>query len=134
MQRLNKFVFIAIVFAVMATIGPIDIAAQGGRAEPTEIRFARGSSSATLTGTLSNGQEMEYRFTARAGQTVTITNPTNAIFDVRIFSLENDVETEFDSSRTFSIDLPSDGEYLLFIRKKVAGPLRAKYSVRIGIK
>lgn len=135
MQRINKFVYMFSIIVAILAFSSIETMAQGGgKAEPNQIKFARGSDRATLIGSLSNGQEMDYAFTARGGQTVTITNPTNAIFDVRIFNLENDVETEYDSSRSFSLELPAEGEYLLIVRKKIAGPRRAKFSVTVRIR
>ncbi len=110
-------------------------AAQGGKAEPLEIRFAQGHSSKVLVQTLSAGQEMEYSLTAKAGQTLTIRNRKTSLFDVRVFSEENDVETEFDSSPMMSITLPADGSYYLFVRKKaVDRPRRATFSIEVTVK
>ena len=92
--------------------------AQGGKAEPSRIRFAAGKSSTTLTGTLSNEQEMEYIFTARAGQQVTIKNTRPNLFDFRVFNNQNDFDTEFESSSTLVFEIPETGDYLLFVRKK----------------
>jgi hypothetical protein len=129
MKRRCLPVFLFLMMLAIPTLG------QGGKAEPLEIKFAKGSSSATLTGTLSTDQEMEYRFNAQKGQTVSIRNKNPGLFDVRIFSEENDVETEFDSSPVFSLTLPESGDYNLFIRKKaVARPRRAKFAVSISIK
>ena len=109
--------------------------AQGGKAEPLEIRFAQGHSSKVLVQTLSAGQEMEYSLTALAGQTLTIRNRKTSLFDVRVFSEENDVETEFDSSPTMSITVPATGVYYLFVRKKaVDRPRRAAFSIEVSIK
>ncbi len=120
----------AVIFASAAYI-----AAQGGKAEPNRIDFAKGGSGATLTGTLSNSQEMEYVFSASKGQTVTIKMSNTKLFDYRVFNQENDFETEFDSSPTSSFELPADGEYLLFVRKKmVQRPRRARFSLSITIK
>lgn len=112
------------------------VAAQGGgKAEPNRIEFAPGRSSTVLSSTLGRDEEMEYVFSAKAGQKVTIANPKTSLFDVRVFSEEHDIETEFDSSPTFSLTLPEDGEYFLFVRKKrVKTPARARFSVTLTIK
>lgn len=110
-------------------------AAQGGKAEPRRIEIVAGKSSAALTGSLTNGQEMEYVFKADAGQKVTVKNAKTSLFDVRIFSREADVETEFDSSPTLALQLPQSGDYMLFIRKKqVKAPKTARFSVVLEIK
>lgn len=109
--------------------------AQGGKAEPNRIQFAAGKSSATLTGTLSNGQEMEYVFAARAGQKVTIRNTRTSLFDFRVFNDEIDFETEFESSPTLTLEISETGDYLLFVRKKIVrSPRTARFSITLTIK
>ena len=107
----------------------------GGKAEPNRIEFGHGRTSTTLAATLGPDQEMEYVFSAKSGQKVTVTNPSTGLFDVRVFSDENNVETEFDSSRNFSLTLPADGDYMLFVRKKaVKTPRRARFAITLSIK
>lgn len=126
-----RFLFLA-VFLIMGTY---HVPAQhGGKAEPNRIQFAKGASSKTLTGTLSNGQEMEYVFTANKGQIVAIKNPGWRIFDFRVFSEENFPEGDFDSSPAYSFEVPETGDYMLFVRKKVAGPRSARFSIAFSIK
>lgn len=108
---------------------------QGGKAEPNRIEFAKGKSSATLTGSLSNSQEMEYVFSAAKGQKVTIRMSNPSLFDYRVFSPDADFETEFDSSPTATFELPASGDYLLFVRKKmVHRPRTARFTLKISIK
>ncbi len=110
-------------------------AQHGGKAEPNRVQFAIGRTSTLLSATLGRDEEMEYVFSAKIGQKVTITNPNTSLFDVRIFSDENNVETEFDSSRTFSLTLPADGDYMLYVRKKqVRTPSRARFSITLAIR
>ena len=116
-----------------ATI-PVD-GQHGGKAEPKPIEFASGRTSTTLTATLGRDEEMEYVFAAKKGQKVTVTNPRTSLFDVRICSDENNVETEFDSSRVFSMTLPADGDYLLYVRRKMMStPRRASFYIRLTIR
>lgn len=114
----------------------VPIAAQnGGKAEPKRVRFASGKSETILRGALRNGQEMEYVFAAHKGQRITVTNRMNSKFDVRIFSGELDLETEFDSSSVFSVDAVHDGDYLLFIRKKmIKGARPVRFAVMLMIR
>ena len=107
----------------------------GGKAEPQRIKFASGKSSATLSGSLSTGQEMEYVFGASKGQTVTIKNPNKNLFDFRVFNKEFDFETEFESSPTLTFEIPESGDYMLFVRKKqVKTPRTARFSLTLTIK
>ena len=129
-RRVTFFLLITLFAAV-----PAAFSQSGGKAEPLEIRFPAGSSSTQLTGTLLNGQEQEYVFTAREGQTVTIANPNTSLFDVRVFNEEVEFETEFDSSRVLTFTVPADGDYMLFVRKKmVKSPRRARFSLKLAIK
>jgi hypothetical protein len=110
------------------------VAQNGGKAEPNRIEFATGRTSKVLAATLGYDQEMEYVFAAKGGQKVTIANANASLFDVRIFSEDNNVETEFDSSRRFSVILPADGDYMLYVRKKrVRTPARARFSITLTI-
>lgn len=109
--------------------------AQGGKAEPNRIRFAVGKSSTTLTGTISNGQEMEYVFAANKGQQVTIKNTRTSLFDFKVFSEENFSEGDFDSSRIYTFEIPETGDYLLFVRKKIVrSPRAARFSITLTLK
>ncbi|MBV9216925.1 MAG: hypothetical protein JO053_12190 [Acidobacteria bacterium] len=110
-------------------------AQHGGKAEPNRIEFVPGRSSKTVTGTLANHQEMEYVFAAVKGQKVTIRNATRSLFDFRVFSDEFNVETEFESSPTLTLELPATGDYYFFVRKKmIARPSRARFSLTLTIK
>jgi hypothetical protein len=116
-------------------VAAVSVFAQGGKAEPKRIEFKNGASSTMLTGTLRSSQEMEYVFAARKGQTVTVKNLTNSAFDFRIFSNDNDVETEFDSSPALTLDLPGDGDYLFFVRRKVGrGARNARFKIVLTIR
>lgn len=121
---------------VFAVVGVTGAAAQGGgKAEPNRIQFASGSSSKTMTGSLSNGQEMEYVFGAAKGQKVTVKNATKSLFDFRVFSEENFPDGDFDSSASYTFEVPETGDYMLFVRKKqVKTPRTARFSVTLSIK
>jgi hypothetical protein len=111
--------------------GALSVFAQGGKAEPNEIKFAPGKSSATLSATLSGDQQMEYSFTARAGQTVYL--KCSSGFDFRLFQADTDYDTEWNSG-TDNFELPDDGEYILYVRKKRSPVRRAKFTLTITIK
>ena len=111
------------------------LAQHGGKAEPNRIKFAVGKSSATLTGKLSNDEEMEYVFGASKGQKVTIHNTRTSLFDFRVFSDEFNFETEFESSPTLTFEIPETGDYMFFVRKKqVRSPRTARFSLTLSIK
>jgi hypothetical protein len=124
-----------IFLVIFVACGAITAFAQGGgKAEPNRIEFTKGKSSATLTGSLSRDQEMEYVFGAVKGQTVTITNSRTSLFDFRVFSQEFNFETEFDSSPKLSFVVPETGDYMFFVRKKATQPRTARFSLTLSIK
>lgn len=124
-----------LLLCLLCLFAAISTQAQGGKAEPKRIIFAAGKSSATLTGRLSNAQEMEYVFAATKGQKVTITNPKTNLFDLRVFNQEFDFNTEYDGSPTLTFDIPETGDFLLFVRKlRVKSPRTARFSLTIAIK
>lgn len=126
--------YFSIMIVLLALVGPA-LSQGGGKAEPKRIRFSPGNSSAVVTGSLSNGQEMEYVFGASKGQTVTVSNSKTSLFDFKIFSEENFSEGDFDSSRTYSFVVPESGDYMFFVRKKqVKTPRTARFSLSITIR
>ncbi len=93
-----------------------------GTPSPTRIRFAAGSSSATVTGTISGGNRACYIFGAAAGQTATIqiTSPGNlANFDFAPVDLAINGGFPFkrivNEDRTFSQLLPATADYLICV-------------------
>ncbi|MEQ1644966.1 MAG: hypothetical protein ABL959_16070 [Pyrinomonadaceae bacterium] len=127
-----KYFFIS--FLCLITFVAAD-AQNGGKAEPTRIQFAAGATSTTLSGTLSNGQEMDFIFAATKGQTVSITNSTKNLFDFKVYNEEHFSEGDFDSSASYAFEIPETGDYMFFVRKKqVKSPRTARFSMRLTIK
>ena len=129
-----KFTSKALLFFLLTAGACSAFAQNGGKAEPKRIQFAAGSSSATVTGTLKNHQEMDYVFGATKGQTVTVTNPKWSQFDFRVFNAEHFDEGDFDSSRTYTFEIPATGDYLFTIRKKQTGSRSGRFSMSLTIK
>jgi hypothetical protein len=130
---MRSFFFLLFIFFALSVTA--SFAQGGGKAEPLRIEFAKGKSSKVLTGTLTNGEEMEYVFAARKDQTVTVKNAKSGLFDFKVFSEENFSEGDFDSSPTYTFAIPETGDYDLFIRKKqVKTPRRAAFSITLIIK
>ena len=126
---------VLMLFLLLTAIVPAAVLGQhGGKAEPKRIVFATGKSSMTVTGSLSNGQEMEYVFAGTKDQIITIRNSNRNLFDFRVFSDEFGLETEFDSSPAATFPLPGTGDYMFFVRKKqVSSPRRARFLLTLTI-
>jgi len=109
------------------------VAQSGGKAEANRVKFTKGSSSATLIGTLSSDEEMEFVFTVRKGQRATVRNTSRVPFEVRVFSEELGVNNDWNSSPSFTVNLSKRGDYLLYVRKKAGGPPTGKFSVTLTV-
>ena len=111
---------------------------QGGKAEPRRIEFTKGRSSATVSGTLSNGQEMDHVFKAAVGQKVLLnvtSRPKGKLFDFRIRGDGFELETNYDSYTEYSFIAPETGDYLVFVRKRpTQTAARAKFFLKLTVK
>lgn len=97
-------------FAVLMIIGMMDSAAFS----QTRIRFARGKSSATVTGKLNSGYQRTYVVGARAGQmmTVRIQAAGNVWFDIGGNEIEeSSITIECRSTDDYEITVHNDDEY-----------------------
>lgn len=108
------------------------------KAEPNEIKFSKGKSSATVSGTISNNQEMDYFFTAKAGQQILLkltSKPSGNLFDFRIAGDGFALQTDYDSYSEYKFTAPETGNYLVFVRKKPTESTQAaKFSLTLSIK
>lgn len=127
----SRSLILALVSIVFCLAASNASAQGGGKAEPNRITI--GSRETVVRGRLTNGEEMEYVFTAKAGSVITIKNSRPSAFDFRVFSEEADVETEFESSPTLTLTLPQDGDYFFFVRKKAGGPRTASFRLTLKI-
>ncbi len=122
----RKKLFALVVFYLAAALVSM------GQTVPRRIVFT--GSRGAVSGSLSNGHEANYIFSAEKGQNVTIRNSRTSQFDFRVYSEEFGLETEFESSAALSFNIPETGDYLFFVRKKMASPRMSKYSISITIK
>lgn len=130
-----KYILLTVSLALAVLMLAGDARAQGGKAEPKRIEISPGKQSAVLTGSLRTAQEMDFVFAARKGQKVTIKNQGPTRFDVRVFVPESGFDTEFDSSQSFEFEIETDGDHLLFVRRKAGpGPRNARFTISITIK
>ncbi|MDQ3181804.1 MAG: hypothetical protein M3Q33_14975 [Acidobacteriota bacterium] len=115
------------------------LAQDGGKAEPNRVKFVKGKSGATLTGTLSNNEQMEYVFGAKAGQKVKLkvtSNPKGNFFSFSVDGNEGiELETEYDSYAEYSFTEPQTGDYLIFVTKNPTEKVpTAKFLLTLKIK
>ncbi len=107
-------------FAVLMIIGTMDSAAFS----QTRIRFARGRTSATVSGTLSGSGSRSYVLGASRGQTMT----------VRVSSGNGDVHVDLGGNEVgtgTTIQLRSTDDYIITVHNEGGA---TKYSLYVGIR
>lgn len=126
-----------IIFFAIILLGSF-VSAFAQKAEPNRINFARGKSSATLSGTLSNNEQMEYVFGAKAGQKITLkvtSVPRGNFFDFDLQGDGFDLSTEYDYYTNYSFTAPETGDYFVFVRKRATEKTTtAKFFLTLTIK
>jgi hypothetical protein len=133
-MKIKLTIVIGILFLCAANI----FAQGGGKAEPNRIKFTKGKSSAALSGTLSNDEQMEYVFGAKAGQKITLkvtSAPKGNFFDFELSGDGFEFQTENDSYSDYSFTAPETGDYLVYVRKRPTENIKkAKFFLTLTIK
>ena len=114
-------------------------AQSGGKAEPNRIKFAKAKSSAIVSGTLSNNQQMEYVFSAKAGQKITLkvtSLPKGNLFSFSVDGADGiELETEYDSYADYTFTASETGDYLVFVKKEPTEKVpKAKFTLVLTAK
>lgn len=126
-----SFLLVAAFFAFAAVS---TFAQGGGKAEPGRIKFAKGKSMTTLTGSLKGDEEQEYVFGAKKGQTVYVTNSDSDKFAYRLFNDDVSQESTDLATPTMKFVVPATGDYMLFVRRSSPSTRSAKFSITFAIK
>ncbi len=121
---------VALVFICVFTVS--SVFAQGVK---QKVRFARGTSSATIHGTVVRGQRDRYYLAAKKGQTMMVkitSTESNAVFQIYFAGEQEALEGagEDDDATQWSGELPADNDYVI-----VVGGTRgnATYTLKISI-
>ena len=122
---------VAAVFICAFTVS--SVLAQGVK---QKVRFARGTSSATIRGAVIRGDLDRYYLSAKKGQTMSVkitSREDNAVFQIYFAGEQESLPGagEEDDATSWSGELPADNEYVI-----VVGGTRgnASYTLKISIK
>lgn len=133
----TKLTIIAGIFLASA----IGVFAQnGGKAEPLHIKFAKGKTAATLSGTLKQNREMDYVFAAKKGQKVKArivsTTPKGKFHGFKIVGAEGvDYLADYDSNYELEFDAPQTGDYLIYVHFLPTDKVRSgKFTLALSVK
>ena len=111
--------------------------AQGGKAEPKQIKFKPGTSSATIKDKIKNSEEAEYAFTAKAGQRVTI-KLISVPGRSSVFNIESPnkmyMGLEYDANYDYQGKLPEGGDYLITVSRPTRSRGVSSYTLVVAIK
>ena len=128
----KQFVRRGLAVAFACSFALSSLVAQGVK---QKIQFTRGSSSATVRGTVVRGDRDRYYLAAKKGQTMSVkitSEEDNAVFQVYLPGEEEALPGAGDSddAKDWSGDLPRDAEYVI-----VVGGTRgnATYTLKVSI-
>jgi hypothetical protein len=127
-----KKVSFALIFAFFA-FAAVSAFAQGGKAEPGRVKFAKGKTSTVLTGMLKGDEEQEFVFGAKKGQTVYVTNPDSVKFSYRVFNDNINYQSEDLAEPTLEFVVPDTGDYMIFVKRANNTPRTAKFAITLAI-
>jgi hypothetical protein len=111
--------------------------AQGGKAEPLRIEFARGRDSASVGGTLRGDAQREYAFVARKNQRLTIGTTATPAGSIAVqVKRPGGVRLPLvpGQKQTWSAVLPESGEYLLWVNRSGPASGRSQYTLTVTIR
>lgn len=135
MKKKNfRLLILAGIFIMLASVSAFS---QKGRVVEKNIEFARGSSSATVKGFITDRLDSHiFHLKAKAGQTMTVEmispKPLRDAYLVVNFPLTSSGENEMVSKkRRYIITLPRDGDYEIYIE---AIRDRIPYTIKVSIK
>ena len=125
------------VLAVLMLSASMSFAQGGGKAEPTRVELKRGSQQTTVTGRVTNDQEVEYVLAAKKGQRLSIrlsSIPTKAtVFDLKALG-DADLGLEYNANWSFNKVLPVSGDYLITVARPTSEKGQASFKLVITVK
>jgi hypothetical protein len=114
------------------------LAQGGGKAEPNRISFRKGATSATVSGYLKQGEQMEYVFGATKGQKVSlkiVSTPKGEFHYFTVHGSETDFVSDYDINFEWTFDAPDTGDFLVFVHMRATDKVRSgRFRLTITIK
>ena len=134
-------------FKMAATLVPVALlvliacsaamAQHGGKAEPNRIEFKRGTTSTTISGSVSKGEEAEYVLAAKKGQKlaikITSVPARSAGFDLHGPD-DVDLGLELDTNLDYSHTLPRTGDYSITVVKLTDVVRTSRYKLTVSVR
>lgn len=133
----TKIIFIVAILLASATGA---FAQNGGKAEPLRVKFAKGKTSAVLSGTLKQNREMEYVFGAKKNQNVRAviasTAPKGKFHAFKIVGADGvNYLAEYDLNYELEFDAPQTGDYIIYVQFRATDKVRSgKFSLTLTVR
>jgi len=109
----------------------------GGKAEPNRIHFKRGTSSASVTGSVRSSEEAEYVVEARCGQTIYLevdAVPKNsAVVSKVVQEGGNEVPLKKGGPGRWSAKLSEDSDYMIAVTRVKPDRTISRYTLKVRI-
>jgi hypothetical protein len=122
-------------FCILAFLGASAI---GQKADPKRINISRESGSATVSATLSDGQEFDLVVYLAAGQNIkarVTSNQGSGHFELRIAGGIFELSTEEEGTNELEFTVPESGDHFFTVVKRpVKGVRRARAVVTISVR
>jgi hypothetical protein len=114
---------------ILTTLFTTQLLAQDRVTVDRQVRFSRGSSSATVPGKIARGTSHIYRVRARAGQEMAVVLTTGDDTSFTISGRNSGILEGADGVRQTVVELPESGEYVI----QIGTDATANYSLEITI-
>ncbi|HEX8369939.1 MAG TPA: hypothetical protein VF604_15440 [Pyrinomonadaceae bacterium] len=125
---------------VVLLFGGAGVFAQnGGKAEPNPITFAKGKSSATVSGKVKGDEQAEYVFSAKEGQIIQVKITSVPKGKAASFRILNPGEqatfyTKYEQNYQYAFSAPYTGDYVIWVSLPPETKVKsAKYNLTLTI-
>ncbi|HEX8249581.1 MAG TPA: hypothetical protein VF599_15495 [Pyrinomonadaceae bacterium] len=114
-------------------------AQNGGKAEPNRIEFAKGKSTASVSGRLKGDEQAEYVFSAREGQLIQVkitSVPKGKVASFRILNPDREATfyTKYEENYEYAFPAPYTGDYVIWVSLQPETKVKsAKYNLTLTI-
>lgn len=133
-----KILFIVLCFCLSMGLAHQSFAQGGGKAEPNRISFKRGTTSATVSGNLKVGEQMEYVFAATKGQAVAlkiVSSPKGKFHYFTVKGSDVDYASDYDINYDLTFTAPETGDYFVTVHFSGTDNVkRARFALTLAIK
>lgn len=132
---MRALITIVATIVIILFVSTFDVTAQS--AAPNRIKFAKGSTSATVSETLSGDEEYDMVFGAKKGQTIRMSVRSSSgpnIFNFTFMGDGFDVPGDAEDYNILSLLAPETGDYLVTVRMNPKAAVRtAKFHFSLSI-